>query len=113
MINRVKIEIQGSKVVIATPESEEYVLSLGEEIDSQVSELMKSDDRLSLHECLMLCCINYLDNYRKSEKNVDRMRGQITEYLEDAAKARIELDEIKRENEKLRRQLEMGGNSEE
>ena len=34
------------------------------------------------------------------------MRTQISEYLEDAAKARIELDEVKRENAHLRRQLD-------
>ena len=39
-------------------------------------------------------------------ENADRMRTQISEYLEDAAKARIELDEAKRELVRLRRQLE-------
>ena len=34
------------------------------------------------------------------------MRTQISEYLEDAATARIELDEVKRENAHLRRQLD-------
>ena len=48
----------------------------------------------------------YLDAYKRSEENADRMRTQISEYLEDAAKARIELDEVKRENAHLRRQLD-------
>ena len=48
----------------------------------------------------------YIDAYKRSEENADRMRTQISEYLEDAAKARIELDEVKRENAHLRRQLD-------
>ena len=35
------------------------------------------------------------------------MRGQLTDYLEDAARARIELEESKREIERLTRQLEL------
>lgn len=113
MINRVKLEIQGCKLIIATPENEEYVLKLGEKLDKQITDLMEKNDRLSLNECLALCCINYMDSYKKSEDSADRMRNQITEYLEDAAKARIELDETKRELEKVKRQLEMGKDSEE
>lgn len=107
MVNRVRIEIQGGKYVIATPENEEYVKGLSEELDEQIGSIMKQDDRLSLNECLVLCCVSYLDGYKKSEANADRMRSQLTEYLEDAAKARIELDETKRELEQVKRQLEM------
>ena len=35
------------------------------------------------------------------------MRSQLSDYLEDAARARIELDDAKREMEKMRRQLEL------
>ncbi|MEG3006424.1 MAG: cell division protein ZapA [Oscillospiraceae bacterium] len=107
MVNRVRIEIQGGKYVIATPENEEYVKGLSYELDRQVTAIMGQDTRLSLNECLVLCCMSYLDGYKKSEESADRMRGQLSEYLEDAAKARIELDETKRELEQNKRQLEM------
>ena len=35
------------------------------------------------------------------------MRGQLTDYLEDAARARIELEESKRRSSGLTRQLEL------
>lgn len=107
MFNKVRIEIQGGKYVISTPEEEDYVKDIAYQIDDQISELMKLDSRLSLNECLVLCCVNYFDGFKKSEANSDRMRGQLSEYLEDAAKARIELDETKRELEQVKRQLEM------
>ena len=103
MVNKVRIEIAGSRYVIATPEGEERVLSLGREIDAQVRQLMDGNDRVSL---------NYANAYKKSEESADNMRTQLTDYLEDATLARIELDETKRENERLKRRLEMLGGSE-
>ena len=50
---------------------------------------------------------NFEDAYKKSEASADHMRGQLTDYLEDAARARIELEESKREIERLTRQLEL------
>ncbi len=109
MVNKVRIEIAGSRYVIATPEGEERVLSLGREIDAQVRQLMDGNDRVSLNDALVLCCLNYANAYKKSEESADNMRTQLTDYLEEA---RIELDETKRENERLKRRLEMLGGSE-
>lgn len=55
------------------------------------------------------CCAvsTYANAYKKSEESADNMRTQLTDYLEDATLARIELDETKRENERLKRRLEM------
>lgn len=47
MVNKVRIEIAGSRYVIATPEGEERVLSLGREIDAQVRQLMDGNDRVT------------------------------------------------------------------
>ena len=112
MVNKVKIEIAGSRYVIATPEEEEKVLALGREIDSQVRQLMDGNDRVSLNDALVLCCLNYASAYKKSEESAGNMRTQLTDYLEDATLARIELDETKRENDRLKRRLEMLGGSE-
>ena len=49
MVNKVRIEIAGSRYVIATPEGEERVLSLGREIDAQVRQLMDKRKLLSLY----------------------------------------------------------------
>lgn len=109
MINRVRIEINGNRYVIATPEEEERVIELGKEIDAQVRQLLESSDRVGLNDALVLCALNYANAYRKSEESSDNMRSQLTDYLEDATLARIELDEAKREIERLTRRLELLG----
>ncbi|MGI5965837.1 MULTISPECIES: cell division protein ZapA [Anaerotruncus] len=104
--NRVRVLINGVHYTIATVEPEEYVQNLAQELDEQIKAILEKNPTISFNDVMVLCAINYMDAYKRSEENADRMRSQITEYLEDAAKARIELDEVKRENAHLRRQLD-------
>lgn len=105
-MNRVRIEIMGSGYTLSTPESEDYVQSLAAEIDEQIETMMEQSPKMSLTDALVLCCMNYADSYQKSERSADHMRAQLSDYLEDAAKARIELDDAKREIEKLRQRMD-------
>ena len=109
MINRVKVEINGAKYIIATPEKESSVHELAKDLDNQVKQLLQSSERISLNDALVLCALNYADAYKKSEDSSDHMRNQLTDYLEDASKARNELDEAKREIDRLTRRLQMLG----
>lgn len=109
MINRVKIRVLENTYTIATPESEDYVQALAAELDGQVRQLIDVDAKLSPNAALILCAMGYADSFHKSEQSADHMRSQLTDYLEDAAKARSELDEARREIERLRRQLQIAG----
>lgn len=105
--NRIKIEVLGTSYTISTPESPEYVRSLARGLDTNLSGLMDADKRLSPNAALILCALGYADSLHKSEEASDRMRAQLTDYLEDAARARQQLEESKRELGRLRRQLEL------
>ncbi len=106
MKNRVRIEINGSKYTIHTDEEEKYVYTLAAEVNQDIKDLMSRAEGVSLDEALIIAALSYLDSYHKSEQSADHVRTQLTEYLEEAATARIELDEAKREIERLRRFLE-------
>ncbi len=105
MINKVRIEIGGSTYMISTAEPEEYVTKLAFEVDEQIRDMQEKNQNLSINEALVLCALSYIDSYKKSEQSCDNMRSQVTEYLEDAARTRIELDEARREVDRLSREL--------
>ena len=102
--NRVVITINGVRYPIRSMEEPSYVHKLAEEMDASLHTLTHQGN-LSLSEALVLLSLEYLDSYRKAERNLDNMRSQLTEYLEDAAKARLERDEARREVERLERML--------
>ena len=54
----------------------------------------------------VLSALDYLDELEKSSASADNMRSQIRDYLEDAAKAKLEAEEAKRELARLRSELE-------
>lgn len=105
--NKVRIEICGSRYVISSPEPPEYVKRLANEIEDRVQSVINGNSSATLTDAYLLTLLSYADLYEKSEQNADHIRGQLTEYLEDAARARIEADESKREIDKLRREVNL------
>lgn len=109
MISRVRVEIYNSKYTIATPESEEHVQKLAKDLDTQIKQFVESNERATLNDALVLIAMNYADSYYKSEQGADHMRAQLTDYLEEAARAKLELEEAKKQIEHLEKRLKHGG----
>lgn len=107
IINRIRLRIGGMQYTISTSEPEEYVLDLARSINKSLEAIMSNNQTLSLNDGLVLCLLDYADERKKSEKNADHIREQLTGYLEDAAKARIEADELRAEVARLKRELNL------
>ena len=105
--NKVRVEICGSRYVVSSNEPVEYVKRLANAIESKVKHFMDSSPNVTLNDAYFLALLNYADLYEKSEQNADHIRSQLTEYLEDSTRAKPEIDEYKRENEKLRKEIDI------
>ena len=99
--HKLAIHINGMRYPIRTQEDPAYVNGLAREIDESVRLMIAGGS--SMTDAMVLLCLSYLDNWKKAENNADNLRAQVTQYLEDASKARIELTEVRRELEKLRK----------
>lgn len=103
--NKIKLEICGSNYVIATTDTEEYVLGLAEKLDSDMNQVLMNNPTASITTAAVITAMDYLDELKKSTSGADNMRAQIKDYLEDAAKAKLAAEEARREVERLRREL--------
>lgn len=103
--NKVKLEICGSSYVIATTDTEEYVTSLAEKLDNDMTQMLAGTPTASIATAAVITALGYLDELKKSTVGADNMRAQIKDYLEDAAKAKLAAEESRREVERLRREL--------
>ena len=103
--NKIKLEICGASYVIATTDTEEYVLSLAEKLDADMNQMMTNNPSASIATAAVITALGYLDELKKSTSGADNMRAQIKDYLEDAAKAKLSAEEARREVERLRREI--------
>lgn len=92
--------------VVSSDDSEEYIRSIGDEVERTVSLLRKQNDRVSVVEASVFAALRFCDDARKAQASADNLRGQIKSYVEDASRARMEADEARREIDRLGRELQ-------
>ena len=104
-LTKVRLQIAGSNYVISTTDSESYVHELAERLDKDMKDILESAPSASVTQAAVLAALDYLDELQKSTGSVDNMRRQIKDYLEDASRARMEVDVARREIERLNREI--------
>ena len=102
---KVRLEVGGSSYVVATNDSEEYLLGLAERLDQDMNKIMMETPNASVTAAAVITALSYLDEAERSAFGADNMRAQIQDYLEDAAKAKLAAEEAKREVERLRKEV--------
>lgn len=104
--NKVKLAICGSDYYILTEDAVEYVAALGDELDEKITKTVRENPTVSVTQAAVLTSLEYCDLYKKAEESADNLRGQIKEYLEDSARARLEVEVARREVERLGREVQ-------
>ena len=105
-VTKVKLTICGSNYIVSTTDSEEYVNQLAERLDTDMTEIMTQNPSASVAASAVISALSYLDELNKNSSSTDNMRAQIKDYLEDAAKAKLEAENARRQVEKLTAELE-------
>lgn len=106
-MNRIRVNILGNEYTITTENSEERVRDIERQLNRKLDELKDTRYNMSSVDALVILALNLMDEISDTESSADRMREQLSEYLEDAAKARMEADDARREVDQLKRELAM------
>lgn len=104
-MEKIRLLIAGDEYNISTDNDLDYVAALGAELDAKISTLMRENARISITQAAIVTALEYADAAKKSEMTSENLRGQIQEYLEDAARARTDAEISKREAERLAKEL--------
>ena len=104
--SKVRLNICGSSYVVNTTESEDYMQNLADRLNLDMNELMASSNSISITTAAIMTALNYRDELEKASGSADNMRRQIKNYLEDAASAKMAAEELRRENDALRKQVD-------
>ena len=104
--NRVTITICGKEYTLQTDEAPSYVKQLAARLDRRIAEMMEGNDTLSLSSAAILVGLSLMDDSYPPRSNMDNIRGEIRNYVEEAGKARAEADALRRELEERKREIE-------
>ena len=103
--NRVELKIYGNTYTILTEDDAEYVEELGELINKEMHAVSNESPTLSQTQCAVLVALDQADACKKANSEAVNLRAPINDYIEDAARAKLEVDVARREIERLNREL--------
>ncbi len=106
-MTKVRLDICGSYYVVNTTDDETYLHELATKLDSAMQEFMTASPSASITTAAVLTALGFLEELQRTQSNAENMRAQIKDYLEDAARSKMELEDAKRELNKTRRELEL------
>ena len=102
MLNRVKVVICGKEYVVQTEEAPSYVYSLAKTLEKKILSITETNTRVSAHHAAVMVALSTLDELSKSTANVETIRAQVKEYVDEAGKTRLERDAALQEIEVLK-----------
>lgn len=100
MSNRVTVTVDGRSYTLIAAEEEAYVQKVAAYVDNQVKSVIQGN-KVSSVDGITLAAINVADQYFKEMATSENLRRQLKEYLEEGAKQKLEISELKREIFKL------------
>lgn len=103
--NRVQVKIGGASYTIVTEDDPEYVENLAEMINNEIRATCNENPTLSMTQAAVLVALDQADACKKASASSDNLRVQIKDYLEESARARMEVEVARREVERLNREI--------
>ncbi len=103
--NKVQVKIGGATYTIVTDDNPEYVEDLAEHINSEIRSICNSNPSLSMTQAALLVALDEADACKKASASADNLRVQIKDYLEESARAKMEVEVARREVERLNREI--------
>ena len=100
MSNRVTVTVDGRSYTLIAAEEEAYVQKVAAYVDNQVKAVIQGS-KVSSVDAATLAAMNVADQYFKEMAASENLRRQLKEYLEEGAKQKLEISELKREIFKL------------
>ena len=82
-------------------ENEEYTRKVASTVDAKISEILQLGN-ISIVDAAVLASINLADDYYKVLDTADNLRAQLKDYLEESGRMKIEIADLRRENERLK-----------
>ena len=96
MANRVTMSICGDEYTLVADERSAYMERVGALVDKKMTELMEVA-HMGRGDAAVLAAVNIADELFKAQESAENLRRQLKTYLDEAAQAKAEISELKRQ----------------
>ncbi|MBQ6380940.1 MAG: cell division protein ZapA [Clostridia bacterium] len=104
--SKVQINVAGMNFSLVTEDDPAYIEGLAKQLSKKIEDIVAGNTNISVAQAAVLVALDCEDELSKHNNSSDNLRAQIKDYLEDAARARMEAEGYKRELEKLKAELQ-------
>lgn len=101
MKNEITVRLFNRDYRLMTDETKEYTDNLARDLNERMSELLQSKLTMSIQDAAALIALECYDELVKSRENVNRIRTQVKDYIDDASQAKSKAEAAQNEVAKL------------
>lgn len=103
MANRITVNICGEDYTLVAEENTAYMEQVASLVDKKMTEII-AGAKVGRGDAAVLAAVNLADELLKSEQTAENLRRQVKSYLDEAAQAKNETSELKRQLYKAQQQ---------
>lgn len=101
-----KVIIMGKEYVLTSEENKDYTERLAAALDKRIKDMRARFSSLSITDCAVLTALDCMDELGQANRNIDNIRTQIKDYVDDAGRARNQATGAQREIKILKERVE-------
>ena len=107
MANTYKVLIMGKEYTLTSEDNKDYTERLAAMLDKRIRDMRSKFSSLSITDCAVLTALDCMDELGQSNRNIDNIRTQIKDYVDDAGRARSQAAAAQREIKALKERIEL------
>ena len=96
MANRITVSICGEDYTLVAEESTAYMEQVASLVDKKMKEVI-AGVKVGRNDAAVLAAVNLADELLKNEQSAENLRRQVKSYLDEAAQAKSEVSDLKRQ----------------
>lgn len=96
MANRITVSICGEDYTLVAEESTAYMEQVAALVDKKMKEVI-AGVKVGRNDAAVLAAVNLADELLKNEQSAENLRRQVKSYLDEAAQAKGEVSDLKRQ----------------
>ena len=96
MANRITVSICGDEYTFVAEESTAYMEQVAALVDEKMKEVI-AGVKVGRNDAAVLAAVNLADELLKNEQSAENLRRQVKSYLDEAAQAKSEVSDLKRQ----------------